>query len=73
VRWLGERMKIRYVLVAILVVAVGVELVRLYGGSQVPAGQPELQALTSGSVGSLEEAFNADAGDVRILALLSPT
>jgi UDP-N-acetyl-D-glucosamine dehydrogenase len=33
VRWLGERMKIRYVLVAILVVAVGVELVRLCGGS----------------------------------------
>jgi len=66
-------MKTRYVLVAILVVAVGIEFVRLYGGSQVPAGQPALQALTPGTVSRLEEAFNAGAGDVRILALLSPT
>ena len=66
-------MKLRYVLVAILVLAVGVELVRLYGGGRVPAGQPALQALTPGSVSGLEEAFNDGDGDVRILALLSPT
>jgi hypothetical protein len=66
-------MKMRYVLVAILVVAVAVELVRLYGGGQVPAGQQALQALTPGSVSGLEDSFNAGAGDVRILALLSPT
>jgi hypothetical protein len=55
------------------VVAVGVELVRLYGGGQVPAGQPSLEAITPGTVSGLEEAFNAGDGDVRILALLSPT
>lgn len=44
-----------------------------YGGSTVPAGQPPLAALTSANFEQLRKAFNAAAGNVRIVLLLSPT
>lgn len=44
-----------------------------YGGSAVPAGQPPLASLTSTNFDQLRDAFNASAGQVRIVLLLSPT
>lgn len=66
-------MKIRYVLGAILAAALVGGLVYFYGGSQVPSGQTPLQALTPQSIAGIKDAFNAAAGDVRVLVLLSPT
>jgi len=40
---------------------------------RVPAGQPALARLDAASLGTLRDAFNADAADVRLLVLLSPT
>jgi len=40
---------------------------------QVPAGQPSLREVTSGSLDSLKADFNASADGVRIILLLSPT
>jgi len=40
---------------------------------RVPAGQPALGRLDAASLGTLRDAFNADADAVRILVLLSPT
>ena len=44
-----------------------------WGPRQAPPGQPELVSLDAGNSGSVVEAFNRDAGSVRILLLLSPT
>lgn len=66
-------MKSRYVLGAILAAGLVGGLVYFFGGSQVPSGQPPLQALTPQSVGGIKNALNAAAGDVRVLVLLSPT
>lgn len=40
---------------------------------RVPAGQPPLSTLDSGSVPAFRDAFNASEGEVRVLAMLSPT
>ena len=40
---------------------------------RTPGGQPPLVTLTSGSLGEFRRAFDAGHGEVRILALLSPT
>ena len=40
---------------------------------QVPPGQPPLATLESRSVPGFRDAFNAADGEVRILAMLSPT
>ena len=40
---------------------------------RVPAGQPPLATLDSGSLPAFRETFNASEGEVRILVLLSPT
>jgi hypothetical protein len=39
----------------------------------VPAGQPPLSTLNAGSLPAFREAFNASEGEVRVLAMLSPT
>ncbi len=44
-----------------------------YGGEKVPAGQPPLFWVTSTNFDQLRSAFNASAGEVRIVLLLSPT
>ena len=45
----------------------------LYGGSSAPAGQQPLGRLDTSNVSSLKDAFNASAGSVRLLVLVSPT
>lgn len=40
---------------------------------RVPPGQPPLAVLSSGSLPEFRDAFNAGDGEVRVLALLSPT
>ena len=40
---------------------------------RVPAGQPALATLNADSLATFRGSFNAAAGDVRVLALLSPT
>jgi hypothetical protein len=44
-----------------------------YRGKTVPAGQPALLSLTAQNFDELRKAFNASAGDVRVVLLLSPT
>jgi len=48
-------------------------LVYFYGGAETPAGQPPLARLTAQNAEAVKTAFNAAKGDVRVLALLSPT
>ena len=61
------------VLVVVLFV-VGVVGARYYlAGHRVPAGQPPLAELTSGSLDSAKAYFNRTADGVRIILLLSPT
>jgi len=40
---------------------------------RVPPGQPPLATIGAGSVPAFKDAFNAAEGQVRILAMLSPT
>jgi len=40
---------------------------------RVPPGQPPLTTLDARSLPGLKDAFNAAEGEVRLLALLSPT
>jgi hypothetical protein len=44
-----------------------------YGGSTTPAGQPPLVRLKNSNLATLKDAFNASAGSVRVLLLVSPT
>lgn len=48
-------------------------LVYFYGGTETPAGQPPLARLTAQNAAAVKTAFNAAKGEVRVLALLSPT
>lgn len=66
-------MKRKYILGALLAVALLALLVYVYGGSQTPAGQPPLQSLTAQNVAEIKSEFNAAKDDVRLLLLLSPT
>ena len=45
----------------------------LYGGSAVPVGQQPLLSLNDSNLGSLKDSFNAAAGSVRLVVMLSPT
>jgi len=45
----------------------------LYGGSTVPAGQSPLVRLNNSNLSALKDGFNASAGSVRVLLLVSPT
>jgi hypothetical protein len=51
----------------------GAGLFYFYGGHTAPANQPALLALTSQNLSTIESAFNEANGEVRLLALLSPT
>jgi hypothetical protein len=44
-----------------------------FGTRIVPAGQPPLETIDAASMTALREDFNRASGDVRIIALLSPT
>jgi len=48
-------------------------LVYIYGGGQVPSGQPPLRSLTGQNIGEIKSEFNTSKDDVRVLLLLSPT
>jgi hypothetical protein len=39
----------------------------------VPEGQPDLVVVRAGSIDPVREAFNRGAGEIRVLALFSPT
>lgn len=56
---------------ALLLMAVAAWLA--WSPRQVPAGQPPLHTLRAHSLPAFRAAFNGGRGEVRILALLSPT
>ena len=45
----------------------------LWGSSKTPTGQPSLVSLNQSNAADFHGAFNAAAGDTRIVLLLSPT
>ena len=45
----------------------------LYTPGHAPAGQPPLARLNSQSYGAFQELFDASAGSIRVLVMLSPT
>jgi hypothetical protein len=45
----------------------------LWGPAGVPAGQPPLVSLAPANFADLQQAFNENAGKIRVVALLSPT
>lgn len=66
-------MKHKFILAAILTLALIGALVYFYGGSQAPVGQPALQSLIPQNLSEIKTSFNAAKGDTRVLLLLSPT
>jgi hypothetical protein len=44
-----------------------------YGPRRTPEGQPALAQLDAASLATFRETFNAGAGELRLLALFSPT
>jgi len=66
-------MKRKFVLGAILAMALIGALVHFYGGSRVPPGQAPLQSLIPQNLSAIKSLFNAAKDDVRVLLLLSPT
>lgn len=66
-------MKHKFILAAILTLALIGALIYFYGGSQAPAGQAALQSLTSQNLSAIKTSFNTAKGDTRVLLLLSPT
>jgi hypothetical protein len=63
----------KYLLDAIVAIALAGGLFFFYGGSQTPKGQTPLQKLTPQNVAQVKNVFNAAKDDVRVLLLLSPT
>ena len=67
-------LKVAAVTLAAVVVIVGVTVAWLaWSPRRVPAGQPALTTLGSDSLPAFRRTFNEAKGEVRILALLSPT
>jgi hypothetical protein len=66
-------MKHKYVIGAVVAALLLAAFLYLYGGSQVPNGQPAMRNLTAANTREFESEFNAANGDVRVLLLLSPT
>jgi hypothetical protein len=67
-------LKVILVLVLIAIVAGAAALAWLeFALRRVPSGQPPLATLDSASLPAFRAAFNAGEGEVRVLALLSPT
>ena len=62
----------KYILAALIAVTAGT-LVYIYGGSNVPEGQPPLHDLTTQNLTDIETAFNVAKDNVRALLLMSPT
>jgi len=63
----------KYILYVVLAAALIGVLFYLYGGSQVPPGQPPLESLTQQNLADAGNSFNAAKDDVRVLVLVSPT
>jgi hypothetical protein len=61
------------VIIIVAVVALAVAARYELFSHQVPAGQPSLHELTSGSLDPVKTDFNASADGARIILLLSPT
>ena len=55
-----------------LVILAGLAWLKL-APRRVPAGQPPLSTLDSRSLPAFRDTFNASEGELRILAMLSPT
>lgn len=71
---LKQAVKSIAIVAVILVAAVVATLAWLrFAPREVPSGQPRLTTLSEGSLAAFREAFNASEGQVRILAMLSPT
>jgi hypothetical protein len=58
-------------IVALLCIVAGAWL--RFAPRRVPTGQPALATLTQESLADFRAAFNRSDGDVRIIAMLSPT
>ena len=58
-------------IIAVLCIAAGAWL--RFAPRRVPTGQPPLATLTQESLPDFRAAFNGSIGDVRIIAMLSPT
>jgi anti-sigma-K factor RskA len=67
---MSRRLRIAAVVGFAAVVAV---VVYLLVAHRAPAGQPPLAMLDAGSMAALRTDFNAAAGEVRVIVLLSPT
>jgi len=63
----------KYILYVVLAAALIGVLFYLYGGSQVPPGQPPLESLTQQNLADAGNSFNAAKDDIRVLVLVSPT
>src|SRR5205814_10042425 len=68
-----NQMTVKRVLFAIPILALAGGLFYFYGGHSTPPGQPPFAELESQSLASVESAFNAAGGQVRVLLLVSPT
>ena len=66
-------MKRKYIAGAVLVASLMEAAFYLYGGRQVPSGQPPLGNITAQGLGEIKDEFNAAKGGARVLLLLSPT
>ncbi len=66
-------MKRKHILIAAGGLALLAGLFYFNRAGQTPTGQPPLQNLTRENVAEIARAFNASAGDARVLMLLSPT
>ncbi len=62
--------RVRFLLIALVVVLAAAYLWRSFGTHRVPEGQPPLASM---DVAALREDFNRAAGHTRIIVLLSPT
>jgi hypothetical protein len=67
------RTKVLSVVIVVGLVVLALAARYQLSGHRVPAGQPSLGELTSGSLDSLQAEFNRSADSVRIVLLLSPT
>ena len=66
-------MKRKYIAGAVLVASLMAAAFYLYGGGQVPSGQPQLRNISAQSLGEIKDEFNAAKDEARVLLLLSPT
>lgn len=66
-------MKVRPLFIALLAALLAAFAWYLWAERHTPAGQPPLARLDTASLDALRAEFNAHAGKVRIVILLSPT